>query len=265
MKKLFALIIVLVMLFSLTACGKDEPNVIGKITDDSTTESVTEATFADVNTDATTLETEALTEPVYTSATKETEKVSNTETTEPVDTETDNDENKDELTPLDVITTIWDNLPEDSLVEKYASPLVGNIISDDPNVPSLGDYIELAAEHPENDNTAEFFENELFISQDYYDNVSDLIYIMNETDSSTFICTAFVINDVNEYDIGRNIEKNIYNHDWDNYPNSMHIYCIDNICVSLVGHNSPLNEIVRIISNHFPNGKYMYGTSRISW
>lgn len=220
MKKLLALTLTVVMLFTLTACGNK--TTLNEATDAATQgTNITDTVTPDVtgqNIDVTDTEAPDITEPTATVSDTETT-VENSDNADTTVTETEDDlnqsvdtsvsgEDKDAsestteedteyngLMPIDILNAVWDNYP-----------------SRDKFVGGGGNSMDGPGEIIDSFNNAEIVESILLFPAEDYDKIANAACLLNRFDSASFVCGAYRVVDSDDINtITLDVKENIIN------------------------------------------------------
>lgn len=267
MKKLLALTLTVVMLFTLTACGNK--TTLNETTDAATQDTnITDTVTPDVtgqNIDMTDSKTSDIIEPTATlSDTETTVENSDNANTTVAETEDDlnqsvdtsvSDEDKDAsestieedteyngLMPIDILNAVWDNYPSN---KKF--------------VAGGGNSMDGPGEMVENLDNAEMIESILLLPAKDYDKVADTACLL-ELYNIEFTCGVYRVVNSDDIDtIALDIKENIINDPTTcEYSDKFFVATYDNCVISAFGHNWIMNTFRPTLTETYPEINFVY-------
>lgn len=203
MKKLLSALLAAAMLISLTACGdKDKPNDTPDNPDNSSGASDSENPGQDNSANEE--------EPVY--------------------------------VPLDVLTTVWLNYPEDA---KFAA--AGGEVMDGPGA-LTGDFA-----------TPEAMDNLLGIPQSEAEKISEPACLMHMMNANTFTSGAYTVADGDREAIAKSVNDNIMNRQWMcGIPDKMFVATIGDCIISAFGNGEIMDQFKTTLTECYPDTVFVY-------
>lgn len=206
MKKLLAALLAAAMLLSLTACGNnDKPD---ETPDNSA--NVTDQETPDQDTPEQDTSAPDVEEPVY--------------------------------VPIDVLTTIWANYPEDA---KF--PAAGGEVMDGPGV-LTGDYA-----------SAEYIDNLIAVPQAEAEKISEPACLMHMMNANTFTCGAYTVDAADIEAITKSVNDNIMSRQWIcGFPDKMFVATIGNCVIDAFGNAEIMDQFKTTLTSLYPDTVFVY-------
>lgn len=144
--------------------------------------------------------------------------------------------------PLDVLTTVWNNYPED-----VKFPAAGGEVMDGPGA-LTGDF-----------GTAESLDNLLAIPTADFDKISEPACLMHMMNANTFTCGAYTVGDADREALTKSVNDAIMNRQWMcGFPEKMFVATLGDCVISAFGHTDAMDTFKSTLTQQYPDTVFVY-------